>query len=615
MSKRKEQEHIDKTCSKIKKIESEHYQNLEIGKERYYDTSLDWYDQSQHQKRYNNAKQYLDEFIEPIIDQPFIGRIDFVSVDGVTDVSYIGRRAYNKADVVIHDWRSDKGEAFRSKRIYHEGLNILLNRTLSIRKSTLMDYFDNIVRNKKSSVDDMSKAFQTLIEQNKLNNDILTSLEEVQNRIIDLPIDSNVVLHGVPGSGKTAIGGYRLSSIAFKLNPAVNDNFRLLYVTSNDSLRSHTISFFNAIDTEYIDFITTQDIFQFSRVISHNFGGKFKSVIYGKNRSKGELTQSIDNFSGDQVEIITANGFKIWHPKDDITFYKNEWNPYAKKIFGKNPIKKVRKFEGHKKSDELFRLMNDPSFEEAINKKFERFADFSNMSIKDLREFVSEQMSIDLRNNDLIYLSNFIKFFILVRNETSLQKQHVKAIFLDEAQDYTYLDIRLFQALYPRASLTLCGDINQSNGRDPVQEDWATFEKTLSTSVKIFNVCFRSSKKIVETFNRRASSNKYGEAVSIVKAEGIVQVIKDFNELIESSNILSEETCLVFLNNSTGEMLKKYTNHNVSVLSAYEVKGLEFKNVVLFDLEEIKENSQGQKFRYMLISRALDSLYVVDNTS
>ena len=609
-----EQKNVNETCQKIRVIEKESFEQYEVGKKNYYNTQIDFYDQRKFQELFSESKEYLDTFVNPIIQSPFIGKIKYLTAGGVEGTAYIGKKAYAKETVKIHDWRSAEGTAFRSKKRYSEGMNVLLNRTLDIRDSIVNSYFDFIDYETEFDLSD-TVEYKELLEFNKRKKDILTTLDHIQNQVIDLPLKNNVVLHGVPGSGKTAIGGYRLSNIAFRLNENQDKNFKLLYITTTQSLKAYTVEHFNAIDRNHITFATMEDVLEFSTIGEQKSQDK-KSVLIGDYSIKGELVKTLAESTGDTVEVKLPDGSVRWHSKKDVKLYMNIWNEHAKRVFGRNNlIQKVREFLQHPKSKNLFMLMNDPRNENIVLRVGKVALRDKLTQAKLIHTFKKVLTSVQLLSKeDFQYLINFSKLYYLLKVKKSLKSDDaVKAIFLDEAQDFTVLEILFLRHKYPNATFTLCGDVNQSSGKGYVQENWNSVIEVLDAKFMAFNNCYRSSKKIVDTLNSRMLNSEYGTATAVSTKDGIVAEVKNFDAFIKKNiSLLDEDTCFIYLKPETYLKLENIAKNNeVKLLHANDVKGLEFENVVLFDIDEVKKLSLHKKFIYMLISRALVNLYYV----
>jgi len=608
-----EQEQIDVTVDRIKVIEERWFRARKDGHKNFYNTNLDFHDQRELQTTYNLSINHLKNYVYPILNQPFIGRIDYLDTSGNNAVAYIGKRGYDKKNVKIHDWRSSVGEAFRSKKIYQNGFNIVLNRTLSITDGRLINHYDQIVRDKFNLIDKNSITFQSLLKLNKENKDILTSLDDIQNDIINLPIDKNVIIHGVPGSGKTVIGGYRLSSIAFKTTSQNRYDFKLKYIVPNEIMKKYTLDYLDQIDVDYIDFITFSDIFKFTEIVLGKVSDTTKQVLVGMNKIKARLTNSDYDSNKSKCEVIYPDKTTEYVDKSLITKYKNEYSKISKDVFQSDqPNNRIISFESFNKTQNIFSLMNNRNFISTILNYMK--VNYNNSSIKDFRAFIIQNDFSLTDIDELRYVYYFGRLYHKVTTEkTELFDSSTLSIFLDEAQDYTLMEMQLLKSIFPNSNFTLCGDINQSNGINYVQDDWELLRSELDASIKIFNVCFRSSQNIVKAFNKRMTSDKYGEAKAITNIEGEVKTVKDLNDLNAILGKLNDDICIIYMKDETSKLLKdNYKNKDIRIMNAFDVKGLEFKNVIIFDANEIIKYGNGTKFYYMLVSRALENLYVVE---
>jgi DNA helicase IV len=174
----------------------------------------------------------------------------------------------------------------------------------------------------------------------------------------------------------------------------------------------------------------------------------------------------------------------------------------------------------------------------------------------------------------------------------------------------------LLKTIYPNATFTISGDVNQSDGLRLSQDNWNSIKTFLDADIHIINTCFRSSKKIIETLNQRMSNKIYGEAQGWTgKTQGVVKTISSLNDFLLNhykSND-SDDICIIYLKEETKELLLKLSNqYQFKIYNAYETKGMEFHTVVILDTDLIVQNNFKTKFFYMLVSRAIVNLFILD---
>ncbi|QQK74847.1 ATP-binding domain-containing protein [Salicibibacter cibarius] len=217
----------------------------------------------------------------------------------------------------------------------------------------------------------------------------------------------------------------------------------------------------------------------------------------------------------------------------------------------------------------------------------------------------------------------------------------IRHIFIDEAQDYTTMQIRYLQHLFPSSRMTLLGDANQavhahtSAGNAPLVEDPAAKEQetiTLHRSYRSTQPIVEFTKQMVpnseqiEAFERpgpkpemkqlenEAQHDRYvGElAKRLEKSElGMVAIVtKTFAESEEIWEQLTRAGRDVQLIHEQTSEFKAA----LLVLPVYLAKGIEFDAVVVTDAS--RANYYRERDRYLLYTactRAMHELYLCAN--
>jgi DNA helicase IV len=118
-------------------------------------------------------------------------------------------------------------------------------------------------------------------------------------------------------------------------------------------------------------------------------------------------------------------------------------------------------------------------------------------------------------------------------------------------------------------------------------------------------------------------NQQYGEAVSPegYQNEGEVVVCHAGNEMdrFKAMNLIQsfrpEDTCFLYLKNDDIDVLKQTDIfQNFQFMKAEDSKGMEFKNVVILDTG-VLQGDTNNKYKYMLVSRALNNLVAIETAS
>lgn len=177
-------------------------------------------------------------------------------------------------------------------------------------------------------------------------------------------------------------------------------------------------------------------------------------------------------------------------------------------------------------------------------------------------------------------------------------------LFIDEAQDLSPVEINLLQKLNTLKGGTVCnlfGDVKQVISGSGVR-DWKQFQ--FIDKIFILDENFRNTNQIIEYCekNIKLTMKPVGVSMQPVKEfKAIHDVFKcDLGELIF---IVKDE----YAAENLVELLKQKNILDYKVFAVKEVKGLEFKQVVVLD-GDMTVNE-----KYIAYTRALIQLYVVKN--
>ena len=204
------------------------------------------------------------------------------------------------------------------------------------------------------------------------------------------------------------------------------------------------------------------------------------------------------------------------------------------------------------------------------------------------------------------------------------EKQPVPALrylFIDEVQDYTPAQIQFLLCLFPMTAFTLVGDQQQ-----------AIF--TSAITVSEIQTLFQQQAKFLETYQLTTSYRSSGAItrlfaqmlpketnlnISAVRPEGkLPRFYANLPDvaLVDIIKELKQPVTIITKDSRSSEELKQFFDKQAvsfhgTVLPIYLAKGLEFKQVLLYDVsEENYHTDQDRRILYTAISRAMEELVV-----
>ncbi|KAA0546874.1 AAA family ATPase [Bacillus sp. BGMRC 2118] len=211
----------------------------------------------------------------------------------------------------------------------------------------------------------------------------------------------------------------------------------------------------------------------------------------------------------------------------------------------------------------------------------------------------------------------------------------VKHIFIDEAQDYSEMQLELLSILFPTSHMTLLGDFNQAifahsaNGYAALTEDMQKEKETITLTRS-----YRSTKQIVEftkqlvhrgdeiePFNRNGEKPRVTvmnqneltaytiKTIQSLQNKGVHHIAIICKTAVESAEVyskLKEEVQVKLIQKETSKF-----DNGVVVIPSYLAKGIEFDAVILYNAsDEVYGREFERKLFYTACTRAMHELYI-----
>jgi DNA helicase-2/ATP-dependent DNA helicase PcrA len=215
----------------------------------------------------------------------------------------------------------------------------------------------------------------------------------------------------------------------------------------------------------------------------------------------------------------------------------------------------------------------------------------------------------------------------------------VRHVFIDEAQDFSPFQFAFIQRIFPRANLTILGDLNQSIYAHSSENSFSMLESLLNKKnpeIITLTRSYRSTKEIVEFTKSLLRDggeiipfNRSGEKPAVVKLnnhaclidelESTVQKWKNDNhDTIAIICRTAKETYDVYEKMKTHLDVKLMANENTAfqkgiiIIPSYLAKGIEFDAVAIYNASAY-QNERERKLFYTVCTRAMHELTVFYN--
>ena len=216
----------------------------------------------------NSIEMYSEKLrlMEKSVDKPYFARLDFAR-DGETKTEqlYIGKVGVMDEDNnnITIDWRAPVSSMYYDSNIGRasykapEGIctgELLLKRQYDIENRELKSYQDvDTVSN-----DELLKPYLGASADNRLKN-IVSTIQQEQNAIIREPLNENIIIQGVAGSGKTTVALHRIAYLVYNYRDSIKPN-QYLVIGPNKFFVNYISGVLPDLDVENVKQLTYEEL-------------------------------------------------------------------------------------------------------------------------------------------------------------------------------------------------------------------------------------------------------------------------------------------------------------------------------------------------------------------
>ena len=588
--------------------------------------------------------------LRKIRQNPFFGKIK-VDFDGDQEDFYIGYESL--LDENVYKWTTPVADLYYKSKFGHTSYNapagkiccdLLERKQIKIKNQKIK----RIVNTEIHITDDDLQNVLSKNSDGKMKN-IVTTIQEEQNEVIRDLKDSRIIVQGCAGSGKTSVALHRL---AFLLNNDARSNANNMLIFSPSDVFSSYISNVlpdleeeNALQTTFSDFanayITEADrIETFTEFLSKYYDGKNTEEENRMNQFKfsDDYRKALDKFIKNFV-----NNYRF---KDDLVV-DNFSIPasYLNNLLSNDQNSSLQEKIDMIVDEICVLLKNRITIKkttirnivarELVKPAFEPKATYNKFLVSDeFKEVCKEEPHQVSRK--LIEYPDLIGILYLNFEFMGYPKNSsIHHLVVDEAQDYSPLQMKMISKMFNGATITVLGDANQTINPYHKYESLEEMKKEMGQSARYIelNKAYRSSPEIMEYVKEILNNNKI-EAVrnetdnpvlvkDVDKDELFTTLIKDIKELKENGY---ERICVVTKSSKESNAIfegLKDTECSVSVLCdddeqeknlfvapSYNAKGLEFDAVICYNDYDNSYTDSERCLYYVACTRAQHDLLV-----
>lgn len=324
---------------------------------------------------------------------------------------------------------------------------------------------------------------------------------------------------------------------------------------------------------------------------------------------------------------------------DERDNFKREFQNVLKKEFNEY----FEKWKGLTTSNIYLDMFKDEEFFEKVICK---------VIPKDLGEFIRESLEENMKSNIVDADDLGAMIYMKLKIEGILDNDLVKHIVVDEAQDYSMMQMEVISMMSKGTSLTIVGDLGQGIYYYKGVKDWNSVIDNIFKEKGIYKTLkqsYRSTVEIIEFANKVLEKQKnyeisakpilrHGKKPKIIKFNSNKDFCENLDKIVEK--IIKEgRTSIAIIGKSAKECkkikdaVKKYSKYDFTlvkeenkelklekiIIPSYLTKGLEFDCSIVYNLDEMqyKDNEMDKKLLYVVLTRALHYEYIFykDNIS
>ena len=591
-----------------------------------------------------------------ILAIPYFGRIDFLEKKENSKVmpTYIGIHTFYDPEsraTLIHDWRAPVSSMFYDHELGEAGYRspsgeikgvISLKRQYRIRGGKM----EFMIESALTVHDDILQKELSSNADDKMKN-IVATIQREQNRIIRNEDIRTLIIQGVAGSGKTSIALHRIAYLLYTFRDSISSK-DILIVSPNKVFSDYISNVLPELGEETVPETSMEQIL--SGVLEHKY--KYQTYFGLVN----ELLEKPSSSLIDRIAYKASFGFIseldkfILHIEN--TYFKAADVKLTKYItipapFIEEQYLRFNRYPIRRRFDAMADYMLDmlkiqyaftvtTAGRNLLKKEIRlMFAGNNDIQVyKDFFKWTNNPGMFKMRKGHTLEYSDLapLAYLHLALEGNGNQPFRVKHLLIDEMQDYSPIQYKVIQKLFP-CRKTVLGDAGQSV--NPYGSSTAeTIQKSLTAS-EIMKLCksYRSTFEITD-FAQKIHPNaelepvaRHGEKPQILQFGSAVEELSGIMGLISTYRKSGYKSLGIICKTEQqarkmADMLKSYANdisflssqssafvQGIVITSAHMAKGLEFDEVIIPQTDERNYRSEIDKsMLYVAVTRAMHRL-------
>ena len=532
-------------------------------------------------------------------ETPYFGRIDFLeNGERFAEEIYIGRYGFrNKKtrEYEVYDWRTPIASLFYDSGIGEAAYQcpagaitgeVTCKRQYKIENGELKYCYDTNV-----AVQD--EVLEEVLAENtdKVLRVIIDTITREQNQAIRQPHALNMLVTGPAGSGKTSVGMHRLAYLLYHNREYLHAE-KIVVLSRNQIFSSYVSEILPELGEENV-----QEIL-FDSLINRGIAKEYRKYDYYE-----QVEYLLKHEDGLRRKII-----ELKYSEDFLRFLKDYKGLFRGE---KTDFETVLKF--------YLYLLNG----------------FTEYACPEVINYTKNK----IRRGKLYYEDMLLIAYLRILLGGIKPMEDISHVVLDEAQDYSFLQLQIIRMLFPKAHFTILADANQAIHPLTSTTDMKKMSKIFSTQYGIKEVTLSKSYRSTAPINEfafaligihnpdlyvdrdgktpevRVVKNRRQEIMKLLceipgdKSVAILTADLDSARYAQQklgSHVEKTERPIQYLLKAN-----KYLEDKIVVMPIMLAKGLEFDVVIVWDDRDEDYWRYNKNLKYLMCTRALHELYFV----
>lgn len=591
-----------------------------------------------------------------ILAIPYYGRIDFLEKKENSKVMpiYIGIHTFYDPEsraTLIHDWRAPVSSMFYDHELGEAGYRspsgeikgvISLKRQYRIRGGKM----EFMIESALTVHDDILQKELSSNADDKMKN-IVATIQREQNRIIRNEDIRTLIIQGVAGSGKTSIALHRIAYLLYTFRDSISSK-DILIISPNKVFSDYISNVLPELGEETVPETSMEQIL--SGVLEHKY--KYQTYFGLVNELLEKPSSSLINRIAYKASFGFISELDKFILHIENTYFKAADVKLTKYItipapFIEEQYLRFNRYPIRRRFDAMADYMLDmlkiqytftvtTTGRNLLKKEIRlMFAGNNDIQVyKDFFKWTNNPGMFKMRKGHTLEYSDLapLAYLHLALEGNGNQPFRVKHLLIDEMQDYSPIQYKVIQKLFP-CRKTVLGDAGQSV--NPYGSSTAeTIQKSLTAS-EIMKLCksYRSTFEITD-FAQKIHPNaelepvaRHGEKPQILQFGSAVEELSGIMGLISTYRKSGYKSLGIICKTEQqarkmADMLKSYANdisflssqssafvQGIVITSAHMAKGLEFDEVIIPQTDERNYRSEIDKsMLYVAVTRAMHRL-------